>query len=666
MDRTRFLFFVCILFITLICSSFVVYAHHPSESICKGGYCECEGNGGPGGDSPADPPGGGNRGNFPGGNSGNCAGGFCKTGIPNLSVSMTNLNLTITDTPVAYTPALGPEVRFTTTYNSVGSYYAGPLGYYWTHNYNIYLALNPPYVTLNKAGGTEYQYYCPGVGVCTSPAGIFDILTKNADNTYTLETKDQTRYEFNSSGKLEEIADRNDNDLDLVYNDTGLCQIIDAKGRTTTIDYNDTGLIERVTIPDGRFAEFTYNNSELIQVIDEAGQVLSYTYDTLGNHLIESLSNPKMDIDISYQLGDRIYQITGDLTRTYTWGSLVAYITDANGKQTDYYFQDWDYSSGGSRRRITKVQAGLANSVLYQYDSGNTVNKKTDANGKAAEYLNDSRGNRIYEKDPMGYETHYTYDERNNLTSVTNPRGKKTIYTYGDYDNILSITEKAPDESVLSTITYTYTDARFPYLKTSVTDANGKIITYAYDEYGRLEQIDAPELAPVTFGYDNGNDRKTSMTNANGTTTYEYDNLDRITKITHPDATFRLYVYDCCGLSQLTDENGKTTYYEYNVFGQVTKVTDPEHGAEHPTIYQYDDVGNLRFLIDAEGNTTEYQYNDINRLTSITYPLGDSESYTYDANGNMLTKTDGKGATTTYTYDANNRLIKVVPGEVQQ
>ena len=659
MNKFCFLCITFILFVTLICSVSFVYAHHPSEDDCKGDVCACVGNGGPGGDSGGDGgPGGGGKG--PDGPPGpSCIGGMCSlVGLPDLSVNMTNLNLTIIDTPIAYTPALGPQVRFTMTYNSVSSY-LGSFGYYWTHSYNTYLFINGSYVTVKWGSGRENNYTCPSSGVCTGPIGTYNTLTKNPDNTYTLEKKDHTKYEFDVTGKLEEIVDNYDNVLDLVYDDTGLCQLVDTKGRTTEIEYYDTGLLKKIILPDGRFTEFDYEDSNLTQVIDEAGELTSYTYDTLGNHLIESVSIPKRSINISYQLSDRIHEITGDITRTYTWGAWVNYVTDANGHQTAYPFQSW--SDGTElRRRVTSVTDHLNNSTLYHYDSNNNVDQITDANGNTAYYDNNEWGNRIYEQDALENETFYTYYDKDKIETITDARGKLTEYVYGDSDVLLSVTEKDPLLNILSQITYEYTDARFPYLKTSM-DANGNITTYTYDDYGRMIEIDVPELDPVTFSYDDLNDRKISMTNANGTTYYEYDDLDRIKKITHPDGTHKEYTYNCCDLQSVRDENGKITEYEYDELGRIIKVIDAEL---NETIYGYDGVGNLTSRVDGNGDTTIYQYDDADRLTDIIYPLGDSESYTYDEYGNMETKTDGNGIITTYEYDDLNRLVKTIyPGK---
>lgn len=649
MNKTRFLIVVFALFVFFAYVIPLSYAHCPSHS--------CPGNKGDEEDSEDDCIG--------------CCSGGGGVGMPNMMVNMGNLNFMIKDTPIAYTPAMGPEVRFKMVYNSM-SQNAGLLGYYWTHSYNVFLAFDGSNVIVNRGDGREDTYYCPAYGLCEGPIETtHDTLTKNPDDTYTLETKDHTKYGFDSSGKLEEIADRYDKTLDLVYNDTGLYQLIDAVGRTTTIDYNDTNLIEKITLPDGRHADFVYNGEDLVQVTDEAGQPTDYSVDL--NHLIGSVSTPKTSVNVEYQYGYRIWKVIGDgmsnpINRVYNYNFGAHSVTDAGGCLTAYPSAVFLSASGCCGFRATGRNSSCGSSpTAWGYDDdGNRNYVKIGTNSQETFYDFDAHGNKIHEKDPMGYETFYTYDSRNNLTSVTDPRGKVTEYVYGDSDILLSVTEKDPQDNILSQITYEYTDPSFPYLKTSMTDANNKTTTYTYDGYGRLQTIDAPGLDPVTFGYNDLNDRKTSMTNTSGTTTYEYDDLDRIRKITHPDGTYREYTYDCCDLQSVRDENGKITGYEYDELGRLTKVIDPEHGETNPTIYEYDEVGNLRYLTDAKGNTTEYVYDNANRLTDIIYPLGDSEHYTYDEYGNIETKTDGKGVITTYTYDANNRLIKVVPGEVQQ
>nr|VFK56049.1 MAG: RHS repeat-associated core domain-containing protein [Candidatus Kentron sp. TUN] len=80
------------------------------------------------------------------------------------------------------------------------------------------------------------------------------------------------------------------------------------------------------------------------------------------------------------------------------------------------------------------------------------------------------------------------------------------------------------------------------------------------------------------------------------------------------------------------------------------------------TRYQYDLLGNLTAITDAEGRTTTFVYDDLGRLIQTIDPLVETPSdktvtLTHDQMGNVLTRTDREGQTIHYTYDAANRLV---------
>jgi len=589
---------------------------------------------------------------------GGCGGGGCyAVGFPQMSVYTSSLTLIVRDTPIGYTTALGEDVKVSLTYNSDLSH-SGVFGNGWHSNLETKIQENPPdnnsVIVTRSGGGTDTFTYSGGQYY--PPVGVSNKLIKNQDGTFTLKyTKSHRKYHYNThanGGKLLAIEDRNGNTLSYQYDaNDNITSITDAVGRVTDIETDDAGRITGVTDPSGREAAFEYDiNGNLTQVVDMAGNTFTYTYYYQSDNSMSSLTEPKGTHTILY--GHNLIWVTDPNGNTYEYhGDSPTYARDPRGNYT-YYYPDWYYGWPYYGDTV-KIKDALENYVEYTYDDDRNKTEIRDKRGNTTYYTYDANNNVTSKTDPLENSWSYTHDANNNLISTTDPRGKITSYVYDSNSNLLSVTEKDPNETVLSVISYTY-DANG--LTTSMT-ANGNSTTYDYDPNGNLIQITDPEENITTFAYDVIG-RKISMTNdANATTTYEYDDLDRITKITHPDSNYIQYTYNCCGLNQKRDENGKTTDYEYDSLGRLTTVTDAQ---ENETIYTYDQVGNLVSLTDGKGNTTTYTYDALNRVIEITYPLGDSESYTYDEEGNMLTKTDGKGLTTGYTYDENNRLIKIV------
>jgi len=219
------------------------------------------------------------------------------------------------------------------------------------------------------------------------------------------------------------------------------------------------------------------------------------------------------------------------------------------------------------------------------------------------------------------------------------------------------------------------------------TDANSFALHYEYDAAGNLSWIIYPDNQKVQYCYDNQNRLKRVLTgsdsclvpeesyaqdqqaiyaydaagrlisfrNFNGiTTTYGYDNANRLTKIESSVASF---IFD--GPGDL-DANGNIK----NVTENVPLVGVP---LAEQTNYFYNDQKNrldtkqnpttVNYTYDEEGQlenagADNYQFDYNHRLTGI----GSQATFTYDGLGNRVIVTRG-GTTTYYIYDPYGNLL---------
>ncbi len=156
-----------------------------------------------------------------------------------------------------------------------------------------------------------------------------------------------------------------------------------------------------------------------------------------------------------------------------------------------------------------------------------------------------------------------------------------------------------------------------------------------------------------------------TMTDATGTSTYEYNENNWLLSVEKDGKTQVSYVYDEIGnIISVTDRQGNTTEYTYDRSSRMETVSFEGRTAA----YEYDENGN-RKSIDYDGEAEEnYTYDKNNRLLELANKKAggsiiSSYSYTYDRAGRQTSKTDSYGKTS-YTYDKAGRILKVeAPGK---
>jgi RHS repeat-associated protein len=562
-----------------------------------------------------------------------------------------NGNKTTAHFVVGWTARGGMPVSFSLVHNSMSSNNL-TLGPKWTHSYDLYGVTNGAGdFTIHWGNDLSYQFTRNVDGSFTPPTGIYDTLVKNGSGTYTLTTKNQIVYEFNTSLRCTSIKDPNNNTITLGYSGNNVITITDPTSRVLTLTYT-SGKISSITDPTSRVWNIVYDGSGRVWKVQNpplSGTTYEtlYTYNTA--HCITGIQKPRGYRWTYSYFADNSLQWEKDPYNNqvqYQYTTTTKTITDPNGKVTTL-----TYDTTG---RLTQVKDPLNHTENYTYDTSHNRTNVQDKRGYHWAYTYDSKANVLTAKDPYNNTWTYTYNTKHRVLTVTDPLSHVTTYAYAVGNN---------------------------FNLTSVTTALGHVTTYAYDTNGLLTSVTDPLSHATTYGY-NTNGHLTSVTDANSNaTTYAVDTLGRVISVTDALSHATTYAYDTWGrVTSVTDANSNATTYAYDVNSNVTSVTN---ALSRATTFTYDHADRMLTKTKANGNqvsyaydatgkkgllststngnsqTTTYAYTDRRQLSSLTYPDGKVESYTYNANGDLASKTDPKSQTIHYTYDNASRLITI-------
>ncbi|HEX8150503.1 MAG TPA: PKD domain-containing protein [Pyrinomonadaceae bacterium] len=194
-----------------------------------------------------------------------------------------------------------------------------------------------------------------------------------------------------------------------------------------------------------------------------------------------------------------------------------------------------------------------------------------------------------------------------------------------------------------------------------ITHSSGASVVFVRDELGRVKEIRDPEGRSRFYTYDGNGDLET-FKDAEGNTTrfaYEPDHYLKSMEVTGADGTSTFKpinnVWDGGRLVRQLDADGKEIAFEHDLAARREVIRDR---LGNPTVYQYDERGNVVYTKDAEGGETWRTYDaDDNVLTEKT--AAGTTANVYDAAGNLQQTTDPYGNVTKYTYDAMRHVTSV-------
>lgn len=480
----------------------------------------------------------------------------------------------------------------------------------------------------------------------------------------SLTREDAQSYKYNSDGELISVTSSETEPESFSYSGADLISQVTKGNGTLTYEYDDNHNPTKVT-NDGLSMSATYDakgNTTGTTLTGEGSSDKinsSAAYDSTGNLLISQTD--ARGKSVTYEYGDAMSKQTGQPTT----------VTDAKGTETTNTYN----STNG---RVISSAIGSSPSISYTYADGQIASmSRSAASGDqtvtqtyAMSY--DNFGNMVSVNVGSRNLATYSYGDANgNLSELLYANGDSVSYEYDELERVSDVYYN--DDVQDPAVSYSYSSNG---ALSRVDDyASGRDYVYNYDALGRLTSMaerygsygvqiyrsafdGANRVSSVdyrvspawngtfrdvrtySYTYDDGNGSLSSMSlPANGTYTYSYDALQRLTGRT----------------LKLGDSNFLTRSYSF-VPGTGTDGTTMmvaslstakgDGSSLNSYSYTYDDVGNITAI---SGSTqAQYTYDDLGQM--LTETLGDTTyTYTYDDGGNILTASDGSSSHT-YTY----------------
>ncbi|WP_197048677.1 RHS repeat-associated core domain-containing protein [Streptosporangium roseum] len=490
--------------------------------------------------------------------------------------------------------------------------------------------------TTPKAGTAPAAVWTYSYDLLGEALGTVDPTGARSESTYddlgrqvtltTVERKPSqaayvTRMEYDDADRVVKTIRPTGDASTRAYDATGaLTAHTDAMGNTTTFAYDLAGRPLKTTNPLGLSTTATYDlvgRKTQTRELDADGATLrtrTFGYDLAGN-LISQTSAEGHTVNRLFDAANRLIELHEPVSATEKITSTFGY--DAAGGQTR------STDGRGNATYTTYTSLGLIESV---------IEPSTAAHPNSADRTwttgYDAAGNPVTSLIPGGVRVDRVFDELNRLTKQSGSGAEAATEdkTFG-YD-LAGRLVSAND------LSFTLND-RGLLLKT--TGAGGDVNAYAYDANSRLTQ----------------------RVDITGTTTFTWDDADRLTQSADPvSATVIDYGYDKA--SRLTSmaygASGAHRSYTYDALNRLTKdqLTTSSGGAIASIEYGYDLDDNLTSKTTSDtvgaGRNT-YAHDWSNRLTSWTAPDGKKTDYAWDAAGNRV-----KAGDKTFTYDERNRL----------
>ena len=483
-----------------------------------------------------------------------------------------------------------------------------------------------------------------------------------------------------------------------------------ATNRSST--YDAKGYYDKVTDREGNVTDYDHDAYGQVTKITTGfgtseARTTDFVWDNLNNK-VTRITTPLLQTDIelgargrtekitmtnksSYGVANQVREWRFDYTE-YTGSSIAQTVVVDGPRPGNQDITTFNYASNGLLTSVVqKVTASLNLTTSYSnYDAMGRVGRIVTPSGEIRDYEYDPRGRMtkltvtvdgvatetIYQYRSDGTVWNIVYSDGSNIT--TYPDAARRIYRilHDDadtdandvrrrefaYDSASNLTREeiwVKDWGWVNDPGCNPSVPTFPICPGSfqITDVEKFYREYEYDSLDRLTKIEYSYSADEAFEYDKNDRLKTVEDGRFASTSYSRNANNDIGSTTHRDGGVSQVTYDAQGqVSGVRDALGQWTYYRRDGFGQVIELQSPATGL---TKYEYDAAGNRTKKTDARLVELNYEYDNLNRLEKVFVGSSSTpiQTFTYDIDepGHLYSVTDDVG-THTFLRDSAGRV----------
>jgi RHS repeat-associated protein len=434
---------------------------------------------------------------------------------------------------------------------------------------------------------------------------------------------------------------------------------------TTSFTYGGSNphLPSATTDAKGTRTDYTYTVDGRRQTQVEAANVpaltrtTTYSYDANFPGLVTRVEVPSTSGGSNKRRTDAAYDATSGVMTSRTTDGFEGGAALGSGEPlsidppgfgtTDA--RSFTYNLTGRNGHVADTRTDpLLGTTTFGYDGLNRRISVTDVNGVQTLTAYDTL-NRVVELRKQGeiadddLVTTFIYNGFGDLFCTRLPRGNGIEYSYDGVGHLTAVARGTVVATPSSTSCLDPAEAR-------------ERIAYQLDGTGQRTEESRERWSGSAWVSDSKTSHvftcqldKTTQGAGSATpsvTEFCYDlnqNLEKVWDANHPKAS----------------HPNPTILYEYDELNRLKKLTSGVGAANAaPTTYAYDVQDHLASVIDAEGNQTTYTTSDRDLLTQQVSPVSGTTSYAYNEHGRLDKTTDARGIVADPTVDAADRVTQ--------